>query len=100
MQSIVQAWRRLSLAQGIVLCVLIASVAATVIAAPEHLWDKLAETSPMVIGGWITTVGGSLIALIAQARPASSAQAPAREERETIVPPAQDADAGGEERDR
>jgi hypothetical protein len=78
---IVRAWNSISISQGIVLVALIASIAITIVFAPEHFYEKLAEWSPTTIAAWIMTVGTAFVAVFVQAKNAS------RETRVTSAPP-------------
>lgn len=79
--------RTISWQQVVVLVALIASVAFTAHALPARLWDKILDSSPQAIAGWITTVGLALLALAAQAR-AREVPAPDQTRRRTLPPPA------------
>lgn len=81
MRSMFEKLRTISWQQAIVLVALIASVAFTAHALPERLWNKILDSSPETIAGWITTVGLALMALAAQAR---------RELPAVVPPPAQE----------
>lgn len=60
---------KLSLEQALVLVAISASVAATVILAPAHFWDKLADASPEVVAAWVLTVGSAVVAVFVRPKP-------------------------------
>lgn len=77
--------RTISWTQAVVLVALVVSIAFTAHALPERLWNKILDSSPETIAGWITTIGLAFIALAAQARRELPAIAPPPA-RETIPP--------------
>lgn len=61
-------WKSLSLSQALVLIALAMCVTATVVFAPAHLWEKLADTHPAALASWILTVGGAIVAVFVKGR--------------------------------